>query len=399
MLELQYSYIGDPVPTLKKVLDDFGHQHNLQIEIRQLDWENAWHELLLWSLYGNGPDISHIGSTWVTSLVGMNSLRLFLPDEIHQAGGEKAFLPHTWQSGVWPDKTKVWSLPWQGYTFLLAYRRDLLEKAGIDEKTAFQSASSLVETITTLKGKIDESPWVVPISTKHLDTLHYIASWVWGSGGDFFTLDNHHVAFLAPDTLDSIISYYRLLHCMTPVTLPLDENGAMDIFEQGKAAVTIVGSGIGYEWLRLGRMSPELQKKVGFVPIPGQPWVGGDNIIVWKTGRMSEERENAAVALAQHLVSLESQRALAQGEDVALPTRAEAFDSLPLQNTPLTDSIIHSLRIGRAYRPMSLWSKIEHQFAQVFGQIGTEVLAGAKPSETVRKHLNSHANWLEIILR
>jgi hypothetical protein len=48
---------------------------------------------------------------------------------------------------------------------------------------------------------------------------------------------------------------------------------------------------------------------------------------------------------------------------------------------------------------MSLWSKIEHQFAQVFGQIGTEVLAGANPAETVRKHLDSHANWLEIILR
>jgi multiple sugar transport system substrate-binding protein len=399
MLELQYSYIGDPVPTLKKVLDDFGHQHRLHIEIRHLDWDNAWHELMLWSLYGNGPDISHIGSTWVTSLVGMNTLRLFMPEELQQAGGEKAFLPHCWQSGVFPDKTKVWSLPWQGYTFLLAYRRDLLQNAGIDEKTAFQSSSSLERTITTLKGKIDGDPWVVPVSTKHLDTLHYLASWVWGAGGDFFTPDDHHVAFLEPATLEAIISYYRLMQGMKPVALPLDELGAMEIFLQGKTAATIVGSGIGYEWLRLGRMSPELQEKVGFAPIPGQPWVGGDNIIVWKTGRMSEEREHAAVALAQHLVSLESQRALAQGEDVALPTRAEAFDSLPLQNSPLTQSIIHSLRIGRAYRPMSLWSKIEHQFAQVFGQIGTEVLAGANPAETVRKHLDSHANWLEIILR
>ena len=399
MLELQYSYIGDPVPTLKIVLDDFGRKNNLHVEIRHLDWDNAWHELLLWSLYGNGPDISHIGSTWVSSLVGMNTLHLFQPDEIYQAGGESAFLHHSWQSGVYPDKTKVWSLPWQGYTFLLAYRKDLLQKAGIEEKKAFKSSASLLDTVKALKGKIDESPWVVPVSTQHLDTLHYIASWVWGSGGDFFSLDNRHVAFMTPDSLEAIFTYYRLMQYMTPVALPLDENGAMEIFKQGKAAVTIVGSGIAYEWMRLGQLSPELQQQVGFVPMPGQPWVGGDNIIIWKTGRASEERERASVALALHLVSLETQRAMAQAEDVALPTRAEAFNSLPLQESALTQSIIHSLRIGRAYRPMSLWSKIEHQFAQVLGQIGTEVMAGADLKSVVRKHLDTQANWLEIILR
>jgi multiple sugar transport system substrate-binding protein len=399
MLELQYSYIGDPVPTLQKVLDDFGRRNNLHIELRQLDWDNAWHELMLWSLYGQGPDISHIGSTWVSSLMGMNSLRLFEPEEIRQVGGEYAFLPSCWQSGVWPDKTKVWSLPWQGYTFLLAYRRDLLKKAGIDEKTAFQGIQGLSETIAKLNGKIDVSPWTVPVSTKHLDTLHYVASWVWGAGGDFFTPDDRHVAFMEPAAFNAICSYYELMRAMKPVALPLDEMGAMDIFLQGQSAVTIVGSGIAYAWLRQNQIPPELREKVGFAPIVGTPWSGGDNIIVWKTGRISPERERAAVALAQHLVSLESQRALAGAEDVALPTRAEAFNALPLQGTPLTNSIVYSLRVGRAYRPMSVWSKIEFQFAQVFGQIGAEILAGAEVAATVRKHLSTHANWLEIVLR
>jgi multiple sugar transport system substrate-binding protein len=399
MLDLQYSYIGDPVPTLKKVLDDFGHQNNIRVELRQLDWDNAWHELMLWSLYGQGPDISHIGSTWVSSLVGMNSLRQFTSEDILRAGGEYVFLPHCWQSGIWPDRTRVWSLPWQGYTFLLAYRRDLLEDAGIDEKIAFKSAQGLSETIAKLKGTSVQSPWVVPVSTKHLDTLHYIASWVWGAGGDFFTPDDRHVAFLEPTTLDAICSYYGLMRSMKPTPLPLDEDGSLGIFLQGQAAVTVVGSGLAYEWLRNGQIPPEIHEKIGFAPIPGTPWVGGDNIIIWKNARISQERERAAVALAQHLVSLDTQRALAQGEDVALPTRAEAFDALPLQKTPLTNSIIYSLRVGRAYRPMTLWSKIEYQFAQVFGEIGAEILAGKDVSATVRKHLNKHADWLEIILR
>ncbi len=398
MLELQYSYIGDPVPTLQKVLDDFGRQNNLHIEVRQLDWDNAWHEIMLWSLYGNGPDVSHIGSTWVSSLLNMNALRQFTPEEIRQVGGEYVFLPSCWQSGVWPDKTKVWSLPWQGYTFLLAYRRDLLQQAGIDEKTAFQNAKSLGETIAKLNGKVD-SPWVAPVSTKHLDTLHYVASWVWGAGGDFLTPDNRHVAFLEPAALDAICAYYDLMRYMKPVPLPLDEEGALEVFLKGKAAVTVVGSGAGYQWLRGDDVPASLLKNIGFAPMPGTPWVGGDNIIIWKTGRISPERERATVALAQHLVSLESQRALAQGEDVALPTRAEAFNALPLPGSALTNAIVYSLRVGRAYRPMTLWSKVEFQFAQVFGQIGAEILGGADPSATVRKQLNSHANWLEIVLR
>jgi len=419
MLELKYSHIGDLAPKLRHVLDEFSRQNHLHIELVQIDWENAWPDILRWSLYEHGPDISHIGSTWGASLVGMNALRPFSPDDIRVAGGEQAFLPHCWQSGLSTEKDKVWSLPWHGYTFLISYRRDLLEKAGIDEKAAFQSAQSLSETIAKLKEKISENPWVVPVSQQHPATLHYVASWVWGAGGDFITPDGRQVAFLEPVTLDAICSYHSLLRSMTPVALPLDHGDALNIFLDGKAAVGIVGSGTAYNWMLDQQMSPEMCEKVGFAPIPGTPWVGGDNIVIWKNALISSERERAAVALAQHLVSLETQRALTQGDDVALPTRSEAtgknirdralavtlptrfeaFNALPMQNTPLTDSIIYSLRNGRSYRPMSTWAKIEYRFAHVFGQIGAEILAGADVNATVRKHLEAHARWLEIVLQ
>jgi len=398
MLELKFSYIGDLLPKLQPVLDEFSRLNHLHVELLHLDWEDPWHQILRWSLFGQGPDISHIGSTWGASLVGMESLRPFSPEEVRLAGGENAFLPPCWQSGLSAEKDTVWSLPWQSYTYLLAYRRDLLEKGGIDEKTAFQSAQSLSETIAKLKGKISESPWVVPVSQKHLDTLHYIASWVWGAGGDFFTPDDRKVAFLEPATLDSICSYYGLLRSMTSVALSLDKTATQNIFLDGKAAVTIVGSDIAYNWLLDQQTSPKIFNKVGFAPIPGTPWIGGDNIIIWKQACISSDRERAAVALAQHLVSLETQRAFTQGESVDLPTRPEAFNALPMQNTPLTNSIIYSLRAGRSYRPMSTWAKIEYQFAYIFGQIGAEILAGADVTATVRKHLDLHANWLEIVL-
>src|SRR5688572_8001474 len=401
MLELKYSYIGDLMPNLQPVLDEFSRQNHVRIELLQLNWEDAWQEILQWSLhglYGDGPHISHIGSTWGASLVGMDSLRSFRLDEVNQTGGEKAFLPHCWQSGLSAEKDKVWSLPWQGYTYILAYRRDLLEKAGIDEKTAFQTDQSLNATIAKLRENISESPWVVPVSHKHLDTLHYIASWVWGAGGDFFTPDGLKHAFLEPATLDAISAYYHLLRFMTLDAPPVDKAGADSIFLNGRAAVTIVGSGIAYNWLLKREMSPEMSEKVGFAPIPGTPWVGGDNIVIWKRALISPEHERAAVALTQNLVSLETQRTLAQSESVFLPTRADAFDALPMQNTLLTDSIVYSMRSGRSYRPLNIWSKIEFQFAHIFGQIGADILSGKDVETTVHKHLVAHANRLDIIL-
>jgi multiple sugar transport system substrate-binding protein len=278
----------------------------------------------------------------------------------------------------------------------LAYRRDILEKHGIDEKTAFQTAQSLNETVARLSGCISESPWVVPIAADHLDTLHYVASWVWGANGDFFTPDNLQTAFLEPATLDAICSYYTLLRSMNFAETPSNKLIAQNIFMDGNAAITIIGADNAYSWF-LGheKMSAEMREKIAFAPIPGTPWVGGDTLIIWKQASMSPDRENATVTLAQHLVSAETQRWFAQGEFIHLPTHVDALDALPMQNTSLTDSVMYSLRAGRSHRPMSMWARIEHQFANVFGRIGTEILAGANVSATVHKHLEAHAKWLD----
>jgi multiple sugar transport system substrate-binding protein len=406
-LELKYSYIGAQVPVIEQLLNEFSSENHLHIERVQLGWGDAWQEILGWSLHGlhgQGPDISHIGSTWSPSLVGMESLRPFSLEEVRPVGGEKAFLPHCWQSGLSAENDRVWSLPWHGYTFLISYRRDLLEKAGIDEKTAFQSAESLSETVTKLKGKISAPPWVVPVSQTHLATMHCLAPWVWGAGGDFFTEDNKQAAFLEPAALDAICSYYSLLPFMSPIAaIPQDEPEALKIFLDGQAAIGIVSAAIAYNWMLLDQhdqgMSPEMREKVGFASIPGTPWVGGDNIIVWKQASLSMERERAVLALARNLVSCETQRAFAQSHFTILPTRVDAFDALPMQGSSLTDAVLYSLRQGRSYRPMKIWAKIEHQFGQVFGNIGAEILAGADVGTTVHKHLEAHAKRLGIALQ
>jgi multiple sugar transport system substrate-binding protein len=399
MTEIDFSLIGQPSLTLQHLLAKFQDEQKIEVKLRVIEWENAWHDLLMWALYEQGPDISHVGSTWASSLVALNALRSFSENEIKEAGGQMAFLQPAWQSGKTTGSLAIWSMPWHTYTFLIAYRRDLLEKAGVDESIAFTTADEVNKTMQKLRVGGIQYPWVLPIGEHHLDTLHYLASWVWGSGGDFITPDGHHTAFTESKTFKAIETFFELLRYMQPVDLPLNEMDALAVFTGDKAAATIVGAGIAYEWLRNQEISPDILDHIGFAPVPGVPWIGGDNLVIWRHTRADPDREKAAIALTEYLLSQPVQKANAQSEDVGIPSRTDSLNALPLPNSQLTKIVTRSLRAGRAYRSLTSWSKIEHQFAQSLGKTGAEILNGADPSATCLKNLNTFANWLEISLR
>jgi multiple sugar transport system substrate-binding protein len=399
MININFSIIGDPTPTLEKILQAFEHEHGIHVNLSSQTWDNAWHELILWSLYGEGPDVSQVGSTWAASLMGMNAVRPFMEHDIRAMGSSQAFLPQCWQSTQDPSSYAVSSLPWTAYTFVLAYRRDLFEQAGISPETAFLSAESLLAAARCLQEAGVARPWVTPVDPNHIDTLHFIASWVWASGGDFISPDGRHVAFNRPATVEAMTHYFELLRYSDGLRLPMGENAALDYFVRGEAAMTIVGCGIAYEWLRNNQLPPEFVKNIGFAPVPGVPWIGGDNLVIWKNARMTLDRERAALKLAAYLVQPAVQERYANGEDVALPSLNNSLNILPLQESSLTRAVIQSLRTGRSYTPVTLWGKVEMQLSRSLGEIGTLIVRGGDPVSLVRENVSTQVSWLELLLR
>ncbi len=398
MAEIKFSLIGDLTPTLENIIHEFERQSHHRVIVDTIPWEEAWQQILSWALQENSPHVSHVGSTWATSLFRMNTLRPFTLGEIRSMGSQIAFLPQAWQSAQ-SGGAEHWAMPWGTYTFVLAYRKDLLKKAGIDESTAFVSFEALGNTLKKLRESGVKNPWIIPVGYEHLDTLHYVASWVWNADGNFISTDNHRAAFSEPETLKAITQFFELMQYMKKVPLPLDEDSALGMFVQGEAAVTIVGAGIPYSWLNNQLITPSFGENLGFAPVPGVPWIGGDHLVVWKQVRISPEIERGSVELVRYLISQSVQEANAQGDDVRFPSRPDAFGALPFPGSQLTESILTSLRAGHAYRPIAYWSKIEHQFARAFGYIGEAVLKGAKPEEVVNDRLNELAKWFNAMLR
>ena len=123
-----------------------------------------------------------------------------------------------------------------------------------------------------------------------------------------------------------------------------------------------------------GNAAPEVIENLGIAALPGIPWVGGDNLIIWRHTQDNPEREHAAVALASMLVSKEMQCQF--NFNFGGPTRLDAFPSLPHANSPITGTIEQALRKGRSHVPMKLWGRVENELTTALHTIWKQIFAG-----------------------
>ncbi|MBN2148779.1 MAG: extracellular solute-binding protein [Anaerolineales bacterium] len=397
--ELEFSLIGEVKSPIAELLEEFERTHQVHVRVRLTNWQTAWQELVGYSLYGNEPHVSHLGSTWVSSLMRMNALRPFSASELKAAGGKDAFLPPCWQSIISVETSEAWAMPWTAYTFLINYRRDFLERAGIDEKQAFTSAESLAQTLAQLSNAGYSSPWVVPASENHTDTLHYVASWIWGAGGDIVSSNGRVPLFAKPEAMDGLLAYYSLYRYLPPDAPALSAEQAYQLFWQGKSAVMISGVDEPYILQAEGRYKGEVFENLGVAMMPGVPWIGGDDLVIWRRSQDSMLIEKAAVALVNFLTCRRSQKVYCGLiPNHHTPTRLDVLPDLPLPDSQLTQAVVQSLRSGRSYPPISLWGRVENQLSSALNRVWVEIFAGKDPETALHDLLDPLARQLRLTL-
>ena len=103
MVAIEFTTIPDSdadYDLLLELLADFKKQTGIEVKPTRMQWSDAWQQLIDISTHGQGADISHVGSTWVSSLVSMNSLRPIPPHLITKIGGEESFVHSAWASVI-----------------------------------------------------------------------------------------------------------------------------------------------------------------------------------------------------------------------------------------------------------------------------------------------------------
>ena len=77
----------------------------------------------------------------------------------------------------------MWAVPWFTEARSIYYRKDVLEKAGVDPATAFADWDDFRDTLQAIKDKV---PGIQPFGTpgkKAFDLVHHVMPFVWDAGG------------------------------------------------------------------------------------------------------------------------------------------------------------------------------------------------------------------------
>jgi len=396
MNELSLSLLAhgpDVVNTLRPFLDRFEAKNGVHVEANMFEWETAWSELVKVALYGHGPDVSEMGSTWVGSLIAMNAFQTFDVRELAAHGGAVAFVPSAWQSAIEVGSGETWALPWLAYARLIYYRRDLLEQAGVDERAAFQTHEQLEQTLSRLAAKGMAAPWAVPTRNSR-DTLHNIASWVWSAGGEFVSADGKHMLFNDKPARAGIRAYFDLHRYLVPAARQMNESDSL--FRQGRAAVIMSGP-----WLwpvdvsRPSNIAPQVAANIGVAVPLDVSFVGYSYLVIWRHSR----RRDVALKLVRELTGAEVLAAYAPSTG-PLFVRLDMLDHSPLANEPNGQVMARAIKTGRTFPSISLWGLIEDKLAAALDNIWEDVLDEAHPDmdAIMNKHLDPLAHRLETTL-
>lgn len=344
-----------------ELLADFMKQTGIEVRLTRMGWADAWQQLINISTHGQGADISHVGSTWVSSLVSMNALRAIPSHVITRIGSEESFVHSAWQSAMMEEDRNAWAIPLSTYTYAVAYRRDILARAGLDGATAFATPAAFEKTVQRLEElRCAEYAWLMPyVPFPFNDFVHTAASWIWSSGGHLLDNRGKQVLFDSPATLAGLKSYFQLLRRI-PSMAHLGADQCLDMLVQGKAAAVLTDS--RYLLYQLEKDSPE-SANIGTASLMSIPWSGGGNLVIWRHTYGSPDRIEAAFKLAEFLTRKNTM--LEAGRRVhILPARVDALDELIPTDHPLRPVMIQLVSSARTYRSIPLWRRIENQFGQ-----------------------------------
>lgn len=357
MVEIQFSIMennpGD-VEQLRSLAQTFEEKHHIHVHLIGIPWEHGWNEISKFGIYGRGPDVSSVGSTWIGSLAGMNALRKFTAVNIEALGGAETFFQSAWRSGFLShDDSSLWAVPWFGDAMMIYFWEEMLEEAGIyDFQAAFASDEALLDTLRKLQDSGVTHPLVLNVVRTNL-LLHEAAHWIWNAGGDFVNSVGDRVIFNQPAALEGFKKYFGLQPFISPKLFNKIMIG--NSINQEGSAICFAGPWLT-DTLKQSHWEDK-RRRPGVLPVPGVGFTGGASLVIWQYTPHAYEATEWVRFLATQPVRGPSDEYRNQ-----VPTRREALQ-VPLQKDDFLHRVyaqyLQSMQRGRTFPTMRLWGTVE----------------------------------------
>ncbi|PWH15584.1 MAG: hypothetical protein DDG60_05545 [Anaerolineae bacterium] len=358
--------------SMRSLLEARFASRNIEVHIHP--YEQPWQEIMHTLLYGIGPDVSEVGSTWVRSLAGGNGLRP-IGREILPPGKMSLFVCPYWDE----SQPEIFSVPFLVETRVIFYRRAALAAAGVDESSAFSTPQKFLETLGTLKAHGFSTPLLLPL-TERYENLSLASSWVWGAGGEYVSSDGKKALFDQEAVLQGLADYFALREYLSPQVFEISNPGWE--FVTSDYPVTMGGPWIYYTLLENPPKEGALSEQFGVALPPGQTYQGGTNLVIWRQTRHPE----LTAELVQYLTSFEFQ---SQWKANILPARRDVL-SLPIyMEDHFLKVMVESTLKGRSYSNSPLWGVVEDRLSRELQRAWQELLQDptSQPMDVLRRLL------------
>jgi multiple sugar transport system substrate-binding protein len=366
----------DPVNDTEEIVRPFERDTGIDVKVQLVGWEVQFDRIRNAAVSGEGPDVTQAGTTQVPFFAALDGFE-DVSGRVGDIGGEDAYADGIWQTTQVQGRDGTFAVPWFTEARAVYYRKDLLEKAGVDPETAFTVWDAFRATLQKLKdsGAVDNKETYAfgTPGKQAFDLVHHVMPFVWDAGGAELSEDATTSTIASPEAQEGVRFVADLLPAglYDPTALEKDGTQVEESFKGGRLAVWIGGPWVlpTVEREDDDAWAPEARDNVGVAPMPAGPsgeaytFVGGSNLMMFR----SSEHKDEAWQLMQFLSQNKTQTAYADLMGM-FPARLDP-QQLAGQKDANYGAFYEAIQDGRTYAPIPQWGQVENAYKNRFGNI------------------------------
>jgi multiple sugar transport system substrate-binding protein len=391
-----------PKEDMEASLKPFTEKTGIKVNVEVVDWGVQLDRIRNAAVSGEGPDITQAGTTQVPFFAALGGFE-DLSKRAEDIGGSGAYADGVWKTTQVVGQDGTWAIPWFTEARSIYYRKDILQKAGVDPATAFKDWDSFRTTLQTIKDKV---PGIQPFGTpgkKAFDLVHHVMPFVWDAGGAELSDDNSKSTINSPQAVQGVEFFAGLVKDGLADKSQLERDGTQveNQFKGGKIAVWIGGPWVLPSAQRKDDTNwvPAARKNVALAPMPAGPngdaftFVGGSDLMMFKSSQHKNEAWEVMKYLSQDQVQTDYAKLLGM-----FPARVEPQKTYGEDNGANYSAVYQAIQQGRTYSPIPQWAEIENAYKGRFGNILDEAAKGQASDAEIQKQLDDAAKEADNLL-
>src|SRR3954463_6356408 len=397
-----------PVPDMEKTIQPFTQKTGIKVNVELVGWDVQFDRIRNAAVSGEGPDVTQAGTTQVPFFAALGGFE-DLNGRVKDIGGQAAYPEGVWNTTKVAGQNGIFAVPWFTEARAIYYRKDVLEKAGIDPASAFNNWDNFRATLKAIKGKVPKvngkeiQPFGQP-GKKAFDLVHHVMPFVWDAGGAELSDDLKKSTINSPQAQQGVEFFANLVKdgLMDKSQLERDGTQVENQFKGGKIAVWIGGPWVLSTVKRSDDKNwvPAARNNVGGAPMTQVPesqaftFVGGSNLMMFKSSKNKE----AAWELIKFLSGDQVQTDYANLMGM-FPARKEAQAKVGQQDDN-HQKFFAAIQQGRTYAAIPQWGQIENAYKTRFGNILEPAAGHGKTfsSSVVKSELDAAAKEADALL-